>query len=86
MLDGVVDLHTFAERPQGPLDELTRGQRQWTSLAEAKTSGNTLKSDQLEPNLDIARGQGLDALITISDKITPVPGQHPTTVDRRKLR
>ena len=71
--------------PDG-LIRVTRGQRQWTALVEVKTGGNTLKSDQLEAYLDIAREQGFNALVTISNEIAPVPGQHPTTVDRRKLR
>ncbi|MEV1057390.1 stress response protein [Micromonospora chalcea] len=53
---------------------------------EVKTGSNPLRSEQLEAYLDIAREQGFDALITISNEIAPVPGQHPTTVDRRKLR
>ncbi|MEW2593979.1 stress response protein [Micromonospora aurantiaca] len=71
--------------PDG-LIRVTRGQRQWTALVEVKTGSNPLRSEQLEAYLDIAREQGFDALITISNEIAPVPGQHPTTVDRRKLR
>ncbi|MDG4749810.1 stress response protein [Micromonospora sp. WMMD718] len=71
--------------PDG-LIRVTRGQRQWTALVEVKTGSNPLRSEQLQAYLDIAREQGFDALITISNEIAPVPGQHPTTVDRRKLR
>ena len=71
--------------PDG-LIRVTRGQRQWTALVEVKTGSNPLRSEQLEAYLDIAREQGFDALITISNEIAPVPGQHPTTIDRRKLR
>ncbi|WFF08991.1 stress response protein [Micromonospora sp. WMMD1076] len=71
--------------PDG-LIRVTRGQRRWTALVEVKTGSNPLRSEQLEAYLDIAREQGFDALITISNEIAPVPGQHPTTVDRRKLR
>jgi len=63
-----------------------RGQRTWTALVEVKTGNNELKADQLESYLDIAKEQGFDAVITISNQIPPAPGQHPTTVDRRKLR
>jgi len=34
----------------------------------------------------VARGQGFDALLTISNQIAPAPGGHPTDVDRRKLK
>lgn len=71
--------------PDG-LIRVRRGQRQWTALVEVKTGSNALKTEQLEAYLDIAREQGFDALITISNEIAPVPGQHPTSIDRRKLR
>jgi hypothetical protein len=71
--------------PDG-LIRVSRGQRQWTALVEVKTGSNELHTEQLERYLDIAREQGFDALITISNQIPPVPGQHPTTVDKRKLK
>lgn len=71
--------------PDG-LIRVSRGQRQWTALVEVKTGNNALKTEQLEAYLDIAREQGFDALITISNEIAPLPGQHPTVVDRRKLK
>ncbi|PTA46712.1 stress response protein [Micromonospora sp. RP3T] len=71
--------------PDG-LIRVTRGQRQWTALVEVKTGSNALRAEQVEAYLDIAREHGFDALVTISNEIAPVPGQHPTTIDRRKLR
>jgi hypothetical protein len=71
--------------PDG-LIRVTRGQRQWTALVEVKTGSNQLQTDQLENYLDIAREQGFDALVTISNELPPIPGQHPTPVDKRKLR
>lgn len=43
-------------------------------------------TEQLENYLDIARDNGFDAVITISNEIPAVAGQHPTKVDKRKLR
>ncbi len=63
-----------------------RGSREWTALVEVKTGKNVLESGQLENYLDIARAEGFQYLITISNEIPPVPGQHPTTVDKRKLK
>jgi hypothetical protein len=88
-------LHTYIEVPftlgdakffPDGLVRVTRGQRQWTALVEVKTGGNELQAEQLERYLDIAREQGFDALITISNEIPPMPGQHPTSVDKRKLK
>ncbi|GAB2591826.1 hypothetical protein Aab01nite_38490 [Paractinoplanes abujensis] len=71
--------------PDG-LIRVSRGQREWTALVEVKTGSNDLKADQLENYLDVAREQGFDAVITISNQIPPVPGQHPTAVDKRRLK
>ena len=71
--------------PDG-LVRAARGQRQWTALVEVKTGNNTLKTEQIERYLDVAREQGFDAVITISNEIPPMAGQHPTPVDKRKLK
>jgi len=71
--------------PDG-LIRVSRGSRSWTALVEVKTGRNELQVEQLETYLDIAKEQGFDALITISNEIPAVAGQHPTKVDKRKLR
>jgi hypothetical protein len=71
--------------PDG-LIRIVRGQRQWTALVEVKTGGNVLAAEQLERYLDVARENNFDALITISNEIPSAAGQHPTAIDRRKLR
>lgn len=71
--------------PDG-LIRVSRGSRSWTALVEVKTGRNELQSEQLESYLDIAREQGFDALVTISNEIPAIAGQHPTKVDKRKLR
>jgi hypothetical protein len=71
--------------PDG-LIRVTRGQKTWTALVEVKTGANQLLPEQLENYLDIAREQGFDAVITISNEIPAIAGQHPTIVDKRKLR
>lgn len=71
--------------PDG-LIRVSRGQRTWVALVEVKTQGNALATVQLEDYLDVARAEGFDALLTISNELSPLPGVHPTNVDRRKLR
>jgi hypothetical protein len=71
--------------PDG-LIRVRRGKREWTALVEVKTGGNTLQRQQLEAYLDVAKDQGFDAVLTISNEIAPMAGQHPTEVDKRKLR
>lgn len=71
--------------PDG-LIRVTRGKTQWTALVEVKTGTNDLGADQLESYLDIARQEGFDAVLTISNEIPAIAGVHPTKVDKRKLR
>lgn len=71
--------------PDG-LIRVSRGGKVWTALVEVKTGANKLQVEQLENYLDIARDEGFDAVLTISNEIPPVAGQHPTKVDKRKLR
>jgi hypothetical protein len=71
--------------PDG-LIRVSRGSKTWTALVEVKTGSNALKTEQLENYLDIAREQGFDALITISNEIPPAIDVHPTMIDKRKLR
>jgi hypothetical protein len=71
--------------PDG-LIRVRRGQRTWTALVEVKTGSHELVTGQLESYLDVAKEHGFDALLTVSNEIPAVAGQHPTTVDKRKLR
>jgi hypothetical protein len=71
--------------PDG-LIRVRRGQRTWTALVEVKTGTNQIGREQLECYLDVAREQGFDAVITISNEIASVPGAHPTVIDKRKLK
>lgn len=79
------DLNDKRLFPDG-LIRVSRGSRTWTALVEVKTGSNKLAAEQLENYLDIAREQGYDALLTISNEIPAMAGMHPTKVDKRKLR
>ena len=71
--------------PDG-LIRVTRGQRVWVALVEVKTGRNELATQQLENYLDVAREEGFDAVLTISNQIATVAGVHPTPVDKRKTK
>lgn len=72
-------------RPDGVVQTVRAG-RTWTALIEVKTSNGELERHQVETYLDIARDNGFDAVLTISNQLAPAPGVHPVEVDRRKLR
>jgi stress response protein SCP2 len=70
--------------PDGVI-RVARGQRMWTALLETKTGNGQLRKEQVESYLDVARAEGFDAVVTLSNEIAPAAGEHPVTVDRRKL-
>lgn len=73
-------------RPDG-LISVERAGKRWVALVEVKTSKNLLKPDQLNSYLEIARLNKFDSLITISNEVLALSGQHPTEgIDARKLR
>ncbi|GAH61516.1 unnamed protein product [marine sediment metagenome] len=72
-------------QPDG-LIQISRGKRSWTALIEVKTGSNELNCEQIETYLDLAKEQCFDCLITISNQIARIPGQHPVDVDKRKLK
>src|SRR6266496_946622 len=64
-------------QPDGVL-RVSRGQRSWSALVEVKTGANCLGPEQLDAYLDVARDHGFDAVITVSNEIPALAGQHPT--------
>jgi hypothetical protein len=52
----------------------------------AGRSANELRAAQVESYLDVAREQGFNAVLTISNQLAGAPGEHPLTVDKRKLK
>ncbi|MCO7219383.1 TerD family protein [Klenkia sp. PcliD-1-E] len=70
--------------PDGVL-RVQRGARLWTALLETKTGTGQLRTEQVENYLDVAKREGFDAVITLSNEIAPGVGEHPVAVDRRKL-
>ena len=63
-----------------------RGKARWSALVEVKTGTAGLTAEQVSRYLDLAREHGLDAVITISNQITPSATHSPVAVDGRKLR
>jgi len=72
-------------RPDGAI-VVERGKTSWRCLVEVKTSNNPLGPEQVSTYLDLARENGFDAVLTISNQISTGPSDVPVSVDRRKLR
>ena len=74
------------DRPDGIL-RLTRGKTDWTALVEVKVGDNSIEQDQFDRYHALARSQGIDALITISNQSALANGLPPRlSVDGRRLR
>lgn len=77
--------HGRAIRPDG-LVRVRRGSRSWTALVEVKTSTAPLTAEQVEMYVELARTEGFDAVITISNQLLSGSDDLPVEIDRRKLR
>ncbi|SHF04385.1 hypothetical protein SAMN05444273_103524 [Litoreibacter ascidiaceicola] len=72
------------DRPDG-LIVVKNGSREWRALVEAKVGNATLGAEQIEKYRAIAKEQGCDAVITISNEFTSAIKNHPIA-DVRKSR
>lgn len=64
-------------RPDGLL-RVSFGQSAWSAVVEVKTGTDSLSADQINTYWDIARSNGIDHVVTISNEIAPAVGIHPT--------
>jgi hypothetical protein len=63
-----------------------RGQKTWACLVEVKTAGAGLRAEQVNAYLDVARENGFDGVLTVSNQITGSSSESPVGVDGRKLK
>ncbi len=74
-----------ATRPDG-LIVVRSGAKAWTALVEAKVGNSELTAEQLDAYLDLAKLNGVDALITISNQFAPLPSHHPVPLNSNSLK
>ena len=73
-------------RPDG-LIVIERAGKRWTALVEVKTGHNSLRLDQINDYLDVAKLNNIDALLTISNQVLTLSGEHPVSgIDGRKTK
>ncbi|NOX95539.1 MAG: hypothetical protein GXP04_10745 [Alphaproteobacteria bacterium] len=58
------------------------GKKSWSALIEAKVGKNVVEPDQLSRYIELAKLNNVDALITISNELTPAPDINPTQLPR----
>lgn len=64
-------------RPDG-LIRVSFGKASWSTFVEVKTGDHNLEPDQINSYWDLARAEGVDHVLTISNEIAPNPMSHPT--------
>ena len=72
-------------RPDGLIVLEGNGKR-WTAFVEAKVGSSPLDAEQVEAYLELAKANGVDALITISNQFAPLPGHHPVTISQNAAK
>lgn len=69
-------------RPDGLITVRT-GSSVWSALVETKIGSATLSADQITDYLKLARENGVNALITLSNEYATSPSDYPVQIDKR---
>lgn len=64
------------DRPDG-LIVVAIGSKEWRALVEAKVGNSDLEADQIERYRALAKDNGIDCVITISNQFATNPSSHP---------
>lgn len=72
--------------PDGAVVVEARGGKRWRCFVEVKTGDDDLRPEQVLAYLELAHQHGIDAVLTISNQITPSPAESPVALPPRKGR
>ena len=72
-------------RPDG-IVRVVRGKTEWKAFVEVKVGNNALEQEQCDLYHSLAKSEGFDALITISNQTALPNSLPPIQIDRRRLR
>lgn len=72
-------------RPDG-LIVLTTGSRSWTAIIEAKIGKARVEEAQIRDYLQLAKLNGIDAVLTFSNEFVALPTHHPTGLPKSATR
>ena len=70
-------------RPDGVLI-LQTGKNFWKAILEAKVARNDIEEGQVQRYAELARQYGVDAIITLSNQLVPLPSHVPYSVPRMR--
>ena len=72
------------DRPDG-LIVVSTGRSRWSALVEAKIGNQELVAEQVERYAELARANGIDAVITMSNQLVARADHHPIKLPKRLL-
>ncbi len=75
----------IGHRPDGAI-VVTWGSKTWTAAVEVKTGLRDLDPHQIESYLDLAKEQGFQCVLSISNHMTSHLDPYPIAIDRKKAR
>ena len=70
------------DRPDGLLCLATRKTR-WTAILEAKIDNSEINQEQIQRYADLAKRHHIDAIITLSNQLVPLPTHVPYSLSKR---
>lgn len=73
------------EGPARRFDYCIDGRSHWSALVEAKIGNQELEADQVERYAELAKANGIDAVITISNQLVARADHHPIKLPKRLL-
>ena len=76
---------TSKDRPDGVLCLVTPKSR-WAAIVEAKVENAIIDEKQIEKYANIAQSHGIDAVITISNQMVPLPTHIPYSIPKKYLK
>jgi len=72
-------------RPDG-LIIIKSNNKVWSAIVESKVGNNLLTKQQIEEYLDLAKLNGVNALITISNQFVTIPTHSPVQISKQKIK
>jgi hypothetical protein len=79
------DKESNGSRPDG-LIVIDTGRSRWSALVEAKIGRNELDDSQVQKYVEVARNNGIDAVITISNQFVAKADHSPINIPKTMLR
>ena len=73
------------DRPDGVLT-LSTGKSRWRAFLEAKIDNVEIDEDQVDRYARIAKAYGVDAVITLSNQLTPLPTHIPYSISSKVIK